>query len=206
MDQFHSFSKLPEAIRLQIWTHVANFPRVVGTCEIHDHTEYVTHAISTTRPPAVLGVCREARSLALTIYKPILDDIRTKDTDFDRPIYVNPEVDTIYRGKEACRQGDAFRVRGRNLVPGPVCGARTLAVDTIALGVLRKPDLNVNLPVPEIVRCARKGIREVMVVVGNDDDLSEVTLVPFDTPLEERSAREQKAFMEVCSLRRSVER
>jgi hypothetical protein len=51
-----------------------------------------------------------------------------------------------------------------------------------------------------------KWVRKVMIVVGNDDDLSEVILIPFDKPLGERSAREQKAFMEVCSLRRSVKR
>jgi 2EXR family len=129
MDQFHPFSKLPQAIRLEIWTRVANFPRVVGTRETHDYTiEFTatnlekpflllptTHAISTTRPPAILGVCREARSLALTtIYKIVAEDIRTKDSPLDRPIYVNPNVDIIYKGKVWCRNGDAFRIRCRD--------------------------------------------------------------------------------------------
>jgi hypothetical protein len=247
MDQFHSFSKLPEAIRLQIWTHVANFPRVVGTRESHDYKVALTptnletqvqllpltHAISTTRAPAILGVCREARTLALTIYNTIFEDIRTKDSRLDRPIYVNPAVDIIYRGKAACRKGDAFRVRCRDWEEesDPLCGTRILAVDTIALRALKKPELNTlpiydqrrweglqkkvqerlrkpsdTSPAAEIARCALKGVREVMVVVGNDDDLSEVTLIPFDKHLGERSAREQKAFLEVCSLRRSVDR
>jgi hypothetical protein len=248
MAQFHSFSQLPEAIRLQIWTHVANFPRVVGTSETHEYKiDYLgklaqllplTHAISTTRPPAILGVCREARSLALTTYNTFAEDIRTKDSDFDKPIYINPEVDIIYRGKAACRKGDAFRIRYRGWEEEPLYGTRILAVDTIALRALKpeKPDykdihlyefsdkwkgLQKKVPdalqerlrkspgtsvASEIAKCAMKGVREVMIVVGNDDDLSEVTLVPFDKHVGERSAREQKAFLEVCSLRRSVER
>jgi hypothetical protein len=200
---------------------------------------HFTHASSTTRPPAILRVYREARSLALTIYKPIFEDLRTKDTQFDRPIYVNPNADIIYRGKAACRKGDAFRLRRcGNWEDEALCGTRILAVDAIALTALRpkKDDYkDIQLyeftdkwktlqneapeslqellrkpsgtsPASEIAKCAMKGVREVMVVVGNDDDLSEVTLVPFDKHLGERSAREQKAFMEVCSLMRSVER
>jgi hypothetical protein len=175
----------------------------------------------------------------LTIYKTIVEDIRTKGTQLDVPIYVNPEVDIIYRGKAVCRKGDAFRVRCRGWEEGesePVSGTRILAVDTIALRVLKPwklydrhlwaysgrwksllkhaPEWLIERfyktsdisPASKIAKCGMRGVREVMVVVGNDDDLSEVTLVPFDKPLGERSAREQKAFLEVCYLRRSVER
>ena len=99
--------------------------------------------ISKTRPPAVLSVCRESRIQALTIYKAVDDGIRTKTPKFsfcDRPIYVNPEVDIVYRNKFAGDKGDAFRMRCKKWVVDtePMAFTPTLAVDLIALISPRK--------------------------------------------------------------------
>jgi hypothetical protein len=75
MKCFEHFPRIPENVRLNIWKHAASVPRVVGIYEEHhmvhllDDNSIDTSLVSTTRPPAILGVCRESRVLGLEIYK-----------------------------------------------------------------------------------------------------------------------------------------
>jgi hypothetical protein len=149
MGRFDLFPKLPEHLRLEAWKHAASVPRVVAIFEMHQDLDLTppwveessidenskickTIVLSRTRPPAILGVCRESRTLGLTIYKAMDEGIRTKGGAFDISVYVNPQVDYTYRGKQTCRKGDVLRVRnklGRD-EDAPVAATRDLAVDS----------------------------------------------------------------------------
>jgi hypothetical protein len=119
---------------------------------------------------------------------------------------VNPEVDTVLRGKKAYRKGDAFKTQGEQVDHGsrPSDATRALAVDLVALtgrnddtftSVLREwvddapglhdhwTDVDKLLSLSSILQIANyaaKGLRKLIVVVGNDDDASEVTFVQPD--------------------------
>src|SRR6266536_4097993 len=126
MGQFDPF---PEAIfRPEVWKHAASVPRVAGISEMHQDLDLnplwfkrapmtripktcETIVLIRTRPPAVLSLCREARSLGLTISKAMDTRITIKGGAFDVPVYVNPQVDYTHQGKQTCRKGDAFRIR-----------------------------------------------------------------------------------------------
>jgi len=204
--------------------------------------ECATVMFSNTRPPAVLSVCREARAHGLTIYEAIDVGIRTKHprfSQYDIPIYANPEVDIIYRSKTACEKGDAFRVRCKiwAMHSEPAAFTPTLAVDLTALSKPRNlikrdflflydqlkpneqrgdrlkkmfklastPELQRLILTQELARCVDGGLRNLMIVVGNDDEMSEITLVPV-----ERNAvqdpRVKGAFHEADRLRTDLEK
>lgn len=232
--------ELPEHIRIRIWEHLAAMPRVVGLYEHHDLTfpmfpwdeeEPETIFVSRTRPPAMLGVCKESRRVGMVAYKVVNEGLSLADSELNVPIYVNPEVDIIYRGKIACSGGDAFRVRCKDFMIDtvPVSGTRKLAVDPMALtkrvlpDLVRHRELVVRLgedgeyfrekcdaalaatPVTEIAACVKQGLREVIVVIGNKEDESEFTLVPFVTRPEDMSHRENKIMQGVEVLRAGLE-
>ncbi|TVY82119.1 hypothetical protein LSUE1_G004144 [Lachnellula suecica] len=211
--------------------------------------ELVTITMSKTRPPAILAACRESRIQGLAIYKAVDDGIRTKTTKYahlDRPIYVNPEVDVIFRGHTACDKGDAFRIRCKEPLgvryneqiahTEPVAFTRTLAVDLVALtktwkriteqeisslfyemSVLEKredeakrilgtckpgvEEVATLMIVREIAKCAERGLRNLAIVVGNDDDASEFNLAPLEQDCTKMSPRERGAMNEAESLR-----
>lgn len=204
--------------------------------------EAATIMYSKTRPPAVLSVCREARAHGLTIYKAIDAGIRTKHPKFsqhDIPIYVNPEVDVIYRSKIACEKGDAFRVRCRiwATYSEPVVFTPTLAVDLIALSQPRdliqrdflflydhlktkeqrddrfkqmfklgsKPEIQRFIVIQELSRCVERGLRNLIIVVGNEDEMSEITLVPVERDTAQ-DPRIKGAFYEADRLRTDLEK
>jgi hypothetical protein len=52
----------------------------------------------------------------------------------------------------------------------------------------------------EVIKCCEKGLREIIFVVGNDDDMSEITFAPLDPDVSRRSARETKAVEEAESF------
>lgn len=243
MERFFHFRDLPKNVRLEIWKFAASVPRVVSAFEAHDFDfdmsapVYETVMISRTRPPAMLSVCQESRLTGLEIYKAMDEGIRTKGGSFgaqvEIPIYVNPEVDTVLRGKKACRKGDAFRHRVNKWImeSKPFDATRSLAVDLVALtrrnddtftSVLREwrddpvglidggSDVTDKLlsvtPVPQIAACAAKGLRELIVVVGNDDDASEVIFVPLDTDQAQWTPRVKGAMQMADRLRKDLVR
>jgi hypothetical protein len=229
MASFDLFPKLPETIRHNVWRQVASTPRVVGVIEDHrlgwmddwQQGKKETRMYFTTRPPAILSVCREAREIGLTIYKRMEEGIQYgSNTSQDTRIYVNPEVDITYRGKMSCRKGDMFRIRCRDWSEDtePLAMTRTLAVDARAVTRFRDAPsellsfMGMTYPEKEwdklienmcismyymtkdeVIKCCEQGVREIIFVVGNDDDLSEITLVPLDTDPLRLSARETRA-------------
>jgi hypothetical protein len=46
----------------------------------------------------------------------------------------------------------------------------------------------------EVIKCSEKGLREIIFVVGNDDDKSEITFEPLHPDPSQRSPRESNAF------------
>jgi hypothetical protein len=58
------------------------------------------------------------------------------------------------------------------------------------MGSKKRRERQRMLFVLEIIQCARNGLRELMFVVGNDDDLSEIELVPIEEDPVLRSPRE----------------
>lgn len=244
MEQFHPFQRLPEDIRKKIWTHVAYWPRVVGISDVYgsadaehpeyDHRDEIVIA-SFTRTPAILGVCCESRNLALTIYKSLDNGNQIRNIEQKNrhtPVYVNPEVDIIYRNKLTCDRGGAFVLRYVDVtgdkddewevLKKPVSGTRILAVDLIALtkpyslftlqrverlfgkdetqwplGVAAKLKITATTSIAD---CALAGVREILIVVGNDDDGSEVKLVPLSTDVECMTPREKGAFNEASRI------
>jgi hypothetical protein len=174
------------------------------TCE--DATRIKSH----TRPPAILSVNRESRTQALCVYVSMYTEYNTLhkySCKGPTPIYTNPFVDITYRGKQSCRWGDAFKIRyGDYAVPSgdiePLAATSTLAVDIVAVRRVRPistPSIcdekallqqafanrmaNPTLTAAEqILACAEKGLKELIIIVGNDDDLSEITLIPA-TPI-----------------------
>jgi len=246
MGRFDLFPKLLEHLRREVWKHAASVPRVVAIFEMHQDLDLTppwveesfnnenskickTIVLSRTRPPAILSVCRESRTLALTIYKAMDEGIRSKGGAFDIPVYVNPEVDCTYRGKQACRKGDAFRIRnklGRD-EDAPVAATRDLAVDLTAItrsneeyyirmlrgaygvpGAPLMPDRIAKiLPatrVEQIAECARNGVRRIMIVVGNDDDASEFSLTQLKTR-DNMTPREKGALIEARRLKKALD-
>lgn len=165
-----------------------------------------TRMRSCTRPPAILSVNHESRTQALSIYTSIYSELNSPDHYLRPvPIYVNPAVDITYRGKNSCKRGDSFKIYYKNYGVDcePLAATPTLAVDIIAL----RPRRPMKAPVfdydgwdsmlgqwrpwigqfehypmsqaaEEIMACAEKGLKEVILVVGNEDDLSDITLVP----------------------------
>ncbi|KAE9365491.1 hypothetical protein N431DRAFT_101645 [Stipitochalara longipes BDJ] len=239
MDQFDRFRDLPESVRFAIWRQAASVPRVVSVFETHTaerrpnveaYPTYETAMISRTRPPAMLSVCQESRTTALQIYKAMDEGIRTKGAEFDIPIYVNPKVDIVLRGKRACREGDAFRHRLGVWIneSKPYAATRTLAVDLLAVtrrrddpftSQLRKDyydrddsttfsDEIVHLlavtTIQQIAACAASGMKDLIIVVGNDDDASEATLVPLNSNKNQWTPREKGALGVAAQLRKDL--
>jgi hypothetical protein len=92
--KFHQFSRLPPELRTRIWEMTEAEPRIVDVStrppgRIQGHYQYVK---SSTRPPAVLHACSEARrcALARSLYVKAF-------TDGSQPRYtwVNFEKDMI---------------------------------------------------------------------------------------------------------------
>ncbi|PMD33318.1 hypothetical protein L207DRAFT_169695 [Hyaloscypha variabilis F] len=226
MTSFDLFPKLPPSIRYHVWKQVASAPRVVGIREDHfcrGEDNYTT-IITTTRPPAMLSACREAREIGLSIYKQAQEGMQNRPpTSRDIPIYVNPEVDIIYRGRRSCEAGDMYKMRCRDWSKDtePLAMTRTLAID--ARGVTRfrmaspKVIMHIGATYPkeewdeimlnmfinthygtrnQIIKLAERGVREIIYVVGNDDDLSEITLVPLPEDPAQLSARELQVVKE----------
>ncbi|KAE9379972.1 hypothetical protein N431DRAFT_432287 [Stipitochalara longipes BDJ] len=225
MASFDLFPKLPASIRHDVWRQAAAVPRVVGIYEAHVIGWTVdwkrrkeTRMVSTTRPPAMLSACREAREIGLTVYKRMEEGMQNgPPTSRDVPIYINPEVDIMYRGRMSCRKGDMYKLRCRDWSKDtePLAMSKTLAIDARGVTRFQEPpaevvmDICENYPkeewselmenmflnihygtMEEVIKCAEKGVREIIYVVGNDDDLSEITLVPLPDEPSQLSARE----------------
>ncbi|PMD32938.1 hypothetical protein L207DRAFT_590012 [Hyaloscypha variabilis F] len=237
MERFDRFRELPKNVRLHVWLYAASVPRVVSVFEMHTvkgrpnaDAMFETVMISRTRPPAIISVCHESRSTALQIYKAMDEDVRTKGTQFDAPIYVNPKVDIVLRGKRACREGDAFRHRRGEWIreSKPCASTRTLAVDLLAVtgrrddpitSRLRKDyntrddgaifsdefiDLLSVTTIQQIAACAVNGMEDLIIVFGNDDDASKVTLVPLNPNKYQWTPREKGALRVVAQLRKDL--
>jgi hypothetical protein len=252
---FPRFQNLPKSIRLNIWRQAASVPRTVDFFESHDSLDddddhffdddsdvfsdddeedtMITMMFSRTRPPAILAVSREARKLGLTIYKRVDEGIRSENSPRDAPIYINPEVDIMYRGKIACKKGDAFRARCKHWVldTEPLAITRTLAVDAIALTQEKKTIIgeflqrkNVtkifeeeNEEMPDEIRriisanrltdieaCVKKGLRDIIIVIGNDDDVPEVNLIPYTPAAQYMTKRDAKVIEDTEKLKEDI--
>lgn len=221
MATFAQFCQLPENVRTSIWKEVTSFTRVVGIHEVCHKVAHITVLKSTTRSPAILGVCRESRRVGLEKYDTIdQKPITPSDLFKPLPIYVNPEVDIIYRGRKSCRDGCVFRIACKdeegNDKAVPIAMTRTLAVDSRAITRLREPIASVRTRnrsrhgdyfedimgrltqegkknCTDVMSAAEKGLREIVFVVGNDDDLSEITLIPLADDAALYSAKEKLA-------------
>jgi hypothetical protein len=146
MARFDRFADLPEWLQVEVWTYASHESRVVGVFEEHDpistgeiYNGHATILMSTTRPPAILSGSHESRAVALTIYKAMDEGVRTEGSRLNIPIYVNPTVDIIYRGRKSCQKGNAFHIKlglplgnpGTNA--GPLCITGKLAVGLTAV-------------------------------------------------------------------------
>lgn len=178
--------------------------------------------VSLTRPPALLAFCQESRNFGLSIYKRRYRIVRYPaggreiEGKCQRPVYVNPDIDIMYRGKRPCQVGDAFRARCRachKLTPEFqfIEATRILAVDALALSLKASDDalfwrskyldrvsaimwevlgqqeqknyVDIPIPLRDLIGCAMRGVQELLVVVGSDEDLPEVTFISYTTQL-----------------------
>ena len=258
LNNFTLFSQLPQEVRHQIWRLAASVPRVVEIHEIHSSSygtgrppsgEHTTQIKSNTRTPAILTVCKESRQLGLKeIYTtPFLDRSNYPYGHRDAPIYINESRDIIYRGKQSCRQGEAFyqRCRSFKTESEPLAVTCTLAVDIMAITRDRQidqdavrrgafltqlyspgsepspPPKNQRKPRPlgsaqigifpmvqecaeEIMVAAQDGLNEVILVVGNDDNLSDVTFVPVEFSPHHEGERFKQARLATTCLRETL--
>lgn len=254
---FPRFSELPKSIRLKIWRHTANVPRVVEIHEDHNSSYGSGHTVSErnttrveskTRPPSLLHTCREARGFGLgEIYDAAYHDCTSKgEYKGSVRIYVNRSNDITYRRKDTCRSGCAFQMRVLDwkVQTRPLAATNTLAVDIMGVTMDRCPDLHtsrhghfvharkdgrnpmplswerkyrksVSVPdfdfpmVPEcaqqIVDCWKSGLRKVLLVVGNDDDIPEVNLVPLNLAPEQETYRYRQARLAAEALQRATD-
>ena len=254
-NSFTLFSQLPQDVRHRIWRLTASVPRVVEIHEIHSSTygsgrdpsgAHTTQIKSTTGTPTILNVCNESRQLGLKeIYTtPFLGRSNDRYAYNAIPIYINESRDIIFRGKESCRRGDAFRQRCRNFTieSEPLAVSCTLAVDIMAISRDRQIDQvalqrgsflsqlyspgSDPLPIPktqrkpwplgsahrgifpmvqecaeEIIVAAQNGLSEVILVVGNDDNLSDVTFVPVEISPDHEGERFKHARLATDCLR-----
>lgn len=173
-----------------------------------------------------------------------MEDIIGSETPQHRPIYINPEADVMYRGKIACREGNAFQARTkewRTEKPDleTLAVTRTLAVDAMALDTrpqdkareesIRKDfgyimdypeELRDAIELPEkymkvlrgtptnvqqLAECALRGLRTLLIVVNNDNNLSEILFTVYKiTEIEHMSQREIIACNNTQTLREDL--
>lgn len=237
------FQELPDHIRKQIWAEIAFEPRVVRIYEYHDEAVIDPSKwevlMSRSRPPAMLSVCRESRTLGLNWYttldkgKHITQDCIPPSHSI--PIYINPQVDIIYRGRNSCRRGRAFMIQylkcsSRYVETGPgemfstikqpIAMSKILAVDLLAIlrydiqlpghqraGYIEKGKLDMErtgLTTKQIAECTLAGLRKLLIVVGNDGDLSEVSFAPLPKR-RFRTPRENQAVLEAQDVEHNLE-
>jgi len=78
LTEFHLFPQLPSELRLKIWSHDIAIPRIVTfrlEKEKADKKYFGKAFVPFNRPPTALGVCRESRFEALSIYKPSFETL-----------------------------------------------------------------------------------------------------------------------------------
>lgn len=56
----------------------------------------------------------------------------------------------------------------------------------------------------DIVECTKRGLKKLMIIVGNDDDLAEVNLIPVQVSLAKETWRFKQARLAVEDLRTSL--
>jgi hypothetical protein len=73
LNEFRLFPILPKELRLQIWGIALSAPRIVNIIcdESIEIPSFAKSFTSSDPPPALLHVCRESRSEAFEIYKPL---------------------------------------------------------------------------------------------------------------------------------------
>ncbi|KAL2068385.1 hypothetical protein VTL71DRAFT_16483 [Oculimacula yallundae] len=170
-----------------------------------------TTTISTTRPPAVLGVCQEARRIGLTAYK-IMEISETDGQWQPPPIYVNPHCDIIYRGRRACLNGDPFYILCWNPKTGvtrqtfsvsvPLQGIEVVAIHLkyIAKSATKVRRSTISPSARIIPKLPRFQCPALHQSIGKSV-FSEVTFVPLSTDLKYLSPREKGALGEVERLK-----
>ncbi|KAK0629662.1 hypothetical protein B0T17DRAFT_490814 [Bombardia bombarda] len=87
LEAFTLFDYLPAELRLEIWRHSCH-ARVV---EVR-YSQEQDRCLTTTKPPVVLHVCREARYEGLKLYVKAF----MTPTHHDNPIYFSPTMDILY--------------------------------------------------------------------------------------------------------------
>ncbi len=100
--EFHLFSELPTELRLKIWKCSLPGPRVV---DLH-YDIFMRRSLSATPPPVALHICPESREEALQTLTLLFEDCV-----LNPPVYIDPEIDTLYLSDE--REQDYGMVRGR---------------------------------------------------------------------------------------------
>ncbi|EPE37064.1 hypothetical protein GLAREA_09227 [Glarea lozoyensis ATCC 20868] len=102
LSTFHHFRKLPVEIRLIIWRKACGTPRVVEIIYNPNRRKWNKFP-SRTLTPALLHVCREARTEGLKCYEMLPG---YGDRNQYRETYVNWEVDYIFLAEEETRWKD----------------------------------------------------------------------------------------------------
>jgi hypothetical protein len=176
-------------------------------------------------------VSREARTYALTKYTAINEKLLDKEGDEEvnkSPVYVNAEVDVVYRGKTPCEIEHAFAIEAApHLRDGriPVAFSKVLAVDlftiipyslsSTARMCLRwgadeeeikhfpKPKFFENRAA-DIVALAQNGVTEIIVVLDNNDNMTKFELCDLQLTEESWSPQEKGALQEVEKLNNMV--
>jgi hypothetical protein len=240
--KFECFGKLPEHLRAKIYEQICSLPRVVDVRELYRSFTSLARKCdiwSKTRVPAILHVSQEARKYALTKYTPIDQNLQSENEDEhvdECPVYVNQEVDVVYRGKSCCNMHAQFTIRypyewSR---PLPTAFSKTLAVNlhavigdgTLTYGMSAvevglDPTSNAGREyvrttdffrraaffdqrAAEIVKLGIEGVSEVIVVLDNDDEMTEFDLCELESTSESWTPREKGVFHAVRWLENSV--
>ncbi|EPE31839.1 hypothetical protein GLAREA_11921 [Glarea lozoyensis ATCC 20868] len=243
---FECFGRLPEYLRTKIYEYACSVSRIVDVQEIFLNPDFpsyyppyiATHfrggrecaVISETRPPAILNVSKEARAYTLTKYTAIDEKILSKKGDEEvnkSPVYVNSDVDIVYRGKGPCSTSHAFAMKHECLEDFlvPVAFSKVLAVDIY--GIIphdmawlerfyrkRGYDEKTAKLMPEleyyeergweIAYLARKGVTEIIIILDNDDNMTDFELCDLQSNEQSWTPREKGAYLELERLKRQI--
>ena len=153
---FHFFSSLPTELRFTIW-RLSCQPRVV---EVR-YDAHLDRCHSTTKPPALLHVNREAREEAMSWY---MQAFRTRATD--QYIYFCATLDVLYLPRQGpMGYDDTYREFGRYIL-NTTEHIRELAVDHVSGEIIRPWE-------PYNKLCLLQGfpnLRYAYMVIGSDGE------------------------------------
>jgi hypothetical protein len=160
LSSFNLFSNLAPELRLKIWSYACT-PRTVT---IRYDLE-ADKCLSSSRPPAVLAVCRESRYQALKTYKLCFATLSEPAR-----VYFNPYQDTLYLPRHREMGYDDTLRDFRRLVVDEAA-----ILDEVRIVAIEHVDLNIKRPwesynKASLIRSFQKLEEVVLVLIDNEKE------------------------------------